>query len=307
MRVLIADDDDVSRLALKALLVRDGYDVTAVSDGTQAWDVLQSENPPRLAILDWLMDEMDGVEVCRRVRAHPGLRDMHLILLTSRADQDHIVAGLGAGANDYVTKPFERDELLARVRVGAQMVSLHAELAARMRDLDALATLDGLTGIANRRAFQARLEAEILRTKRYHSPLSLIMLDVDHFKSLNDAHGHQAGDEVLQKIGRLLASTARNTDCVARYGGEEFAVILVNTSQAPAELAAERLRARIEAEPWPYRAVMASIGIASCCSADASAAQMIHQADQALYFAKKNGRNRVIHFLSMKLPAIAMC
>jgi diguanylate cyclase (GGDEF)-like protein len=306
MRILIADDDDVSRVALKALLVREGYDVTAVADGTQAWEALQVEDPPRLAILDWLMDEMDGVEVCRRVREHPALRDLYLILLTSRGDQNHIVTGLGAGANDYVTKPFNRNELLARVRVGAQMASLHAELAARMRELDALATMDGLTGIANRRTFQARLETEVARTVRYHAPLSLLMLDVDHFKRLNDAHGHQAGDEVLQKLGRLLASSTRNTDFVARYGGEEFAVILVDTNRVAAEHTAERLRARIEAGPWPYRAITASIGVASWGPADVSASEMIHQADQALYFAKKNGRNQARHFLDLNSPAIAV-
>jgi diguanylate cyclase (GGDEF)-like protein len=307
MRILIADDDDVSRLALKAMLVRDGYEVTAVSDGAQAWEILRGENPPRLAILDWLMDEMDGVEVCRRVRARPELRDIFLILLTSRVDQDHIVTGLAAGANDYVTKPFDRNELLARVRVGAQMMSLYAELAVRMRELDALATMDALTGIANRRAFQARLDAEIVRTNRYRSPLALLMLDVDHFKSLNDAHGHQAGDQVLQKMGRLLASSSRETDLVARYGGEEFAIILVNADKTAAHVIAERFRARIEAEPWPYRAVTASIGIASWKSADDSAAEMIRQADQALYFAKNSGRNQVRHFLDLSEPALAIC
>lgn len=304
MRILIADDDDVSRLALQSLLAHHGYDVTAVSDGTQAWDVLQSADPPRLVILDWLMDEMDGVEVCRRVRQHPELRDVYLILLTSRGEHNYVVTGLAAGANDYVTKPFDRNELLARVRVGAQMVSLYAELAVRMRELDALATMDGLTGIANRRAFQARLDAEISRTNRYHSPLALIMLDVDHFKSLNDAHGHQAGDKVLQTMGRLLTSSSRETDLVARYGGEEFAVILVNADKAAAHEIAERLRARIEAETWPYQPITVSIGITSWTSADGGASEMIRQADQALYLAKQNGRNQVRHFLDMNLPAL---
>jgi two-component system, cell cycle response regulator len=306
MRILIADDDDVSRLALKSLLAHEGYEVTAVADGTQAWEALQGQDPPRLVILDWLMEEMDGVEVCRRVREYPELRDVYLILLTSRGDRNHVVSGLQAGANDYVVKPFDRNELLARVRVGAQMISLHAELAARVRELDALATMDGLTGIANRRSFQLRLEAEISRANRYHPPLALMLLDVDHFKSLNDEHGHQAGDEVLRRMGRLLASNTRNTDFVARYGGEEFAVILVNTTKAAAEETAERLRAGIEAEPWPYRAITASIGIASWGPADGSASQMIHQADQALYFAKKNGRNQAMHFLDMQLPPIAI-
>jgi phosphoserine phosphatase RsbU/P len=148
MRLLIADDDDVSRLELEALLTRHGHEVVAVSDGTAAWEVLQGEDPPRLVILDWLMEDMDGVEVCQRVRERASLRNVYLILLTSRGDKEHIVAGLQAGANDYVTKPFDRDELLARVRVGAQMVGLQAELAVRVRELeDALAQVNQLQGL----------------------------------------------------------------------------------------------------------------------------------------------------------------
>jgi phosphoserine phosphatase RsbU/P len=148
MRILIADDDDVSRLELAALLCRHGHEVVAVSDGTAAWEVLQGEDPPRLAVLDWLMEKMDGVEVCRRVRACPGLRNTYLILLTSRGDREHILAGLHAGANDYVTKPFDRSELLARVHVGAQMITVQAELAARVRELeDALAQVKQLQGL----------------------------------------------------------------------------------------------------------------------------------------------------------------
>ena len=148
MRILIADDDDVSRLELEALLTRHGHEVVSVSDGTRAWEVLQGEDPPRLAVLDWLMGEMDGVDVCRLVRERPGLQGVYLILLTSRGDKEHVLAGLQAGANDYVTKPFDRDELLARVGVGAQMVGLQAELAARVHALeDALAQVKQLHGL----------------------------------------------------------------------------------------------------------------------------------------------------------------
>jgi CheY-like chemotaxis protein len=148
MRILIADDDDVSRLELAALLTRHGHEVVAVADGTEAWEVLQGEDPPRLVVLDWLMEEMDGVEVCRRVRRRPELRNVYLILLTSRGDKEHILAGLQAGANDYITKPFDRDELLARVRVGGQMVGLQAELEARVQELeDALARVKQLQGL----------------------------------------------------------------------------------------------------------------------------------------------------------------
>jgi sigma-B regulation protein RsbU (phosphoserine phosphatase) len=148
MRILIADDDDVSRLELAALLTRHGHEVVAVADGTEAWEVLQGEDPPRLVVLDWLMDEMDGVEVCRRLRERPGLRNVYVILLTSLGDKKHLLAGLQAGANDYVTKPFDREELLARVRVGAQMVALQAELAARVHELeDALTRVKQLQGL----------------------------------------------------------------------------------------------------------------------------------------------------------------
>ena len=148
MRILIADDDDVTRSELEALLIRNGHEVMAVADGMAAWDILQSEDPPRLVVLDWLMEEMDGVEVCRRVRERPGLRNVHLILLTSRGDKDHILAGLQSGANDYVTKPFDRAELLARIRVGEQMVGLQTELAARVHELEAaLAQVNQLQGL----------------------------------------------------------------------------------------------------------------------------------------------------------------
>lgn len=292
MRILIADDDDVSRLGLEALLTRHGHEVVAVSDGAEAWEILEGEDPPRLAIVDWLMKQVDGVEVCRRVRLRPDLRDVYLILLTSHGDGEHIVAGLAAGANDYVTKPFNRNELLARVSVGVRMVGLQAELAARVRELDALATIDGLTGIANRRTFQARLEAECARSDRDNAPLALMLLDIDRFKSLNDTYGHPAGDEVLTMMGRVLVSSSRNTDLVARFGGEEFAVILINTDKSAARGAAERLRTRIEAEHWPHRSITVSIGIASWGLGADTASKLINQADQALYSSKEHGRNR---------------
>jgi sigma-B regulation protein RsbU (phosphoserine phosphatase) len=148
MRILIADDDDVSRLLLEGLLTRQGYEVVAVSDGTEAWEVLQGTDSPCLAVLDWMMGGMDGLEVCRRVRDCPGLRGVYLLLLTSRGDREHVLAGLEAGANDYVTKPFDCDELLARVRVGAQMVSLQTELLARLSELEeALGRVKQLQGL----------------------------------------------------------------------------------------------------------------------------------------------------------------
>jgi diguanylate cyclase (GGDEF)-like protein len=296
VRVLIADDDDVCRLELASVLTGAGYEVAAVTDGREAWEALQGPDPPRLAVLDWFMPEMDGVDVCRRVRQNPALADVYVIVLTSRADQEHVVAGLQAGANDYVTKPFNRHELLARLRVGERMVGLHAELAARARELAALATTDELTGVGNRRALETRLEAECLNASNTGSPVALLLLDIDRFKSMNDRHGHPAGDEALKTMGLLLSSVSRKTDFVGRYGGEEFAVILVNADMASAREIAERLRSRIEAEPWPYLPVTASFGIASGGGGPVVAAELIRQADGALYFSKQHGRNQVTHW-----------
>lgn len=305
MRILIADDCDVSRLELQSLLTRHGHEVEAVADGTQAWDILRSDNPPRLAVLDWQMSDMDGVEVCRQVRQAAALRGIYLILLTSLGDTEHILAGLQAGANDYVTKPFVHQELLARIGVGEQMVTLQSELAARVKELDALSKTDSLTGIANRRSFQARLHAECQRASRYNLPLSLLIFDLDNFKRLNDTYGHPAGDGVLQTLGRLLNFTARNTDFVARYGGEEFAVILVNTDADAAKIAAERLRARIHSEPWNYAPVSASFGIATWEPGLQDAAELVSQADKALYHAKAAGRNRTAHWADLHAASAA--
>jgi len=181
----------------------------------------------------------------------------------------------------------------------AELEALRAELTAANAKLTALASTDELTGIANRRAFQERLELECARAVRYFAPLALLILDVDHFKEFNDTFGHQAGDDVLRKCGRLLAEIARETDLVARYGGEEFVVILSNTGIAAGSEAAERLRSKIETEQWPHRAVTVSIGMATWEDGMKSASELIERADQAMYYSKQHGRNRVTHWLDI--------
>jgi diguanylate cyclase (GGDEF)-like protein/PAS domain S-box-containing protein len=180
-----------------------------------------------------------------------------------------------------------------------ELQEVRAQLAARVRELDALATIDGLTGIANRRTFQARLESECARSNRGGARLAVMLLDIDHFKTVNDNYGHPAGDEVLTMMGRVLASSSRNTDFVARFGGEEFVVLLIDTGEAAAKEAAQRLRTRIAAEPWPYLPITVSIGIASWGPGARSASELIARADRALYFSKEHGRNRATHWLDM--------
>lgn len=296
MRILIADDDAVSRMELEALLARHGHEVESVCDGTEAWRVLQGEDPPRLVILDWLMDQMDGVEVCRLVRNRSDLRNVYLILLTSRKDQEHVLAGLEAGANDYVTKPFDRNELLARIRVGANMIGLQAELAARVSELAALASTDELTGIANRRSWEETAKVEHDRAMRYKRDYGILMLDVDHFKTLNDTQGHSAGDVALRKIGRAISSLCRSVDVVGRYGGEEFVIFVPETNLAGLVVLAARIREciwalNIQHPVSPPGRVTISIGLAQ---GDGNPLETIVQrADAALYKAKAAGRNQV--------------
>lgn len=307
MRILIADDINVSRLELEALLTRHGHEVESVSDGTEAWEILQGENPPRLVILDWLMDQMDGIEVCRLVRGRSDLRGVYLILLTSRKDQEHVLTGLEAGANDYVTKPYNRDELLARIRVGENMIGLQAELAARVSELAALASTDELTGTSNRRTWEETAKVEHERAIRYKREYGILMLDVDHFKALNDTQGHRAGDVALRKIGRAISSLCRSADVVGRYGGEEFVVLLPETNLAGLVVLAARIRERIwslniQHPSSPPGRVTISIGLAQ---GDGSPLETIVQrADAALYRAKRGGRNQVSGGESMPVSSL---
>ncbi len=210
----------------------------------------------------------------------------------TREDESHF---------DELTKLYNDQGRMQRelAHRNAELETLRADLTAANARLTALATTDGLTGIANRRAFQERLELEYARSVRYSAPLALLILDVDRFKGFNDTFGHQGGDEVLRKLGRLLATCARDTDFVARYGGEEFVVILTNTNMAAGSEAAERLRKLIEAEQWPHRAVTASLGFAIWDDGMKSATELIERADKALYYSKHHGRNRVTHWLDL--------
>jgi diguanylate cyclase (GGDEF)-like protein len=264
------------------------------SDGSQLWIILartQGDAAHVLEEMSLIQNEQTGMlraALKFASRAQQATRDESQFEELTRLYND-----MGRMQRELAQRNAELETLRANLEIK------QADLMAANAKLDALATLDGLTGIANRRTFSAWLDAECARASRYQSPLSLIMLDVDHFKNLNDTFGHQAGDELLKLMGKILASTARNTDLVARYGGEEFAVILVNTDQSAAAIAAERLRSRIEAEAWPHRAVTASIGIGTFDAGTADAAALLNRADKALYFSKKNGRNRATSYLDI--------
>jgi two-component system cell cycle response regulator len=471
MRILIAEDDPVSALVLRRTLEKRGYDVVVAHHGVEAMELLES-GEFRLLILDWMMPEMDGVEVCRRLRARQEQPYCYVIFLTAKQTREDRLEALGAGADDFLSKPLDPAELMARIRVAERLlgmqeqlrtraeqiealhqdlmskhsqleeamvflqganrrfselfmglpiacftydshgsihewnraceilferraeeafgkkiweilggpegeaeireqvrrvfagerfegleiedrhpdgtvryllcssfplsdpkgnivgaISAHIDITERKRleeqiqlqvlqlheysvqlelqkaqlqtynaQLESLATTDGLTGLKNHRYFQEIIGKSIASASHYPYAVSLIMLDVDHFKQYNDTYGHPAGDEVLRTVADILMSNARENDVVARYGGEEFVVLLPRTSAEASIQVAERFRKAIEAHPWPLRPVTASFGVATARAAVANTSQLIHEADKALYHSKVTGRNRTTHF-----------
>lgn len=304
MLVLIADDDRGTLAVLAKSLRRWDLDVVQERDGRAAWEVLSAGVRPSLAILDWMMPGLDGLELTRRVRAHPGLAAMHVILLTARDGHRDIVAGLNAGADDYIVKPFDVDELHARVHVGVRIATLQNRLAAQVDELktahDALArlaTTDGLTDLLLRRRWLELASSEVERYRRYHRPFVVLMADLDFFKRVNDTFGHVAGDEVLKRFAHVLRSACRSSDAVGRVGGEEFAVLLPETTLPVAEEVARRAieccRALIVPSPAGDVRVTCSVGIAEARAADQAIEDVIRRADHALYRAKQRGRDRI--------------
>ncbi len=296
MKILIADDDLTSRLVLTGVLQKSGHEVLATVDGVEAWEVLQGPEAPRIAILDWMMPGLAGVDVCRRIRALRSEQPPYLIILTSRGEKADIVAGLDAGADDYLAKPFDAGELRARVGVGLRMVELQASLHTAREALAHEASHDPLTGTLNRRAFTEFLARELSAERRYHHGLALGICDIDRFKFINDSLGHQVGDEVLCGLVRLIGSTLRGHDVLGRYGGDEFVVLTDHTGDA-AVVPYERARAAIADTPIPTRAgdvsVTISFGVKIWTAAEGED-QLIAGADAALYRAKESGRNRVV-------------
>lgn len=298
VRILIAEDDPVSRRILDSFLKKWGYQVEVCEDGKAAWNILQQEDAPHFAILDWMMPGMDGVEICRKVRERRQQPHTYIILLTAKGRKEDIVEGLETGADDYLTKPFDAQELKARVRAGLRILELQDELLRAREALREQATHDDLTGLWNRRELLAMIQRELARTHREKSAMALIMTDLDHFKQVNDTYGHRAGDAVLREAARRMASLVRVYDMVGRYGGEEFLIALPGCRAADARSQAERLRAAVAAEPFNTPAgviaVTLSLGVAAVDGGtEVGAEALIHAADAALYRAKRGGRNRL--------------
>ena len=298
MKILVAEDDLVTRRMLEAYLVKWGYEVVMVADGQQAWQILQQENAPRLALLDWMMPEMDGMSICREARRLNLQPYIYLILLTARKYQEDVIAGLEAGADEYLTKPFDPYELKARLRAGARIVELQDSLIQAREALRDQAMHDALTQLFNRRATMDILASELSRASRDLKPLTVMMLDIDHFKLVNDRFGHPAGDAVLCEVARRLRSSMRAYDTVGRFGGEEFLVVAPGCDSSPCRAQAERLREVICSQPIKVKdlsiSVTVSVGAATARDPRPQDLEaLLSMADKALYLAKERGRNRV--------------
>ena len=300
MKILIAEDEAVSRRVLQATLSKWGFEVVACADGVAAWDAIRQPDAPQLVVLDWMMPGLDGLEICRlmREREGEGAPYSYILLLTGKTEREDIVQGLEAGADDYVAKPFDASELKVRLRAGQRILELQAALVATQDELRNQATHDSLTGIWNRGAIIDILERELNRASRQQSPTSVVMADIDHFKQINDTHGHAAGDDALKAAVKAIQAALRPFDLVGRYGGEEFLVVVPNCEAAGAAVVAERIRRTLSetnvATGSQSLQVSGSFGVATNVPAQpASIDALIQLADAALYRAKASGRNRV--------------
>ena len=288
--ILVEDDTNVSIL-LSRQLQRSGFSVRTAGTLAQARELFRNQQWD-LAILDRGLPDGDGVELCRELRAQS--EHGYLMLLTGVDSDEAKLEGFERGADDYITKPFQLDELVARIRAGVRIVQLQKALLDSNRRLEELSLSDALTGIANRRAFDERYATAYETARRYERPLSLVLVDVDHFKAINDTHGHATGDAVLRVVAQRIAAVTRQTDFVARIGGEEFAILLPETPLFESMQFCEKIRATIAADDVVGKHVTVSLGVANMPHSHAQGpSELFNAADQALYRAKANGRNRV--------------
>jgi len=301
VRILIAEDETVSRRVLKMTLESWGHEVIEARDGAVALQILQNDSPPKLAILDLSMPEMDGIKVCKQVRQNSSATPTYIILLTANTRKELIVTGLEAGADDYVTKPFDTDELHARVKVGMRMVDLQMSLAQRVAELELaqeslrnLSLTDDLTGLYNRRGFFALAKQQLSSARREGRHASLVYIDMDGLKRLNDTHGHEIGSRVIQEVGDILRETFRSSDLIARIGGDEFVVFETSNDQIDEGTDVQRLQdnvTRHNAQQARDYEISLSIGVASMDSdSSMTLEELLKNGDKTMYQQKRNKR-----------------
>jgi diguanylate cyclase (GGDEF)-like protein len=298
--ILLAEDDPVTRMLMTRFLKKAGYEVTAVGDGNEALDRMSKRYFPIL-VTDWEMPGMDGIDLCKAVRTLQLDGYVYALLLTARNAKEHIIAGLEAGADDYLIKPVHEPELIARLNTGRRILALEHSLRVANERNRILSITDALTGAFNRRYFMEQLPRELERCRRYATPLSVVMCDVDHFKQVNDVNGHAAGDDVLQQCATRIQKSIRATsDWLARLGGEEFLIVLPETDYEGAVLVAEKIRDIVSSSSFMTRGgdvqVTASFGSASTelqgPDLTLKVETLLRTADECLYRSKQAGRNR---------------
>lgn len=296
IKVLIAEDNAVSAKILQKNIMDWGYEVVLAEDGMQAWQFMQQEEIG-LAVLDWMMPRIDGIELCKKIRRTNNQYETneytYIILLTAKDEQKDLIRGFSAGADDYITKPFSHLELKARLKTGKRLIDLQRQLREQ-------ANRDGLTGLWNRKRMYRILEKEINRAHRTSHPLSVLMIDIDKFKIINDTNGHQCGDVILQAVSSALKKNVRNYDEVCRYGGDELLIILPDCGLTEIKKIAERLRKSVSAQKIKTEnkalSITISLGGASTGNrfVDLDPETLISASDKALRQAKERGRNRVV-------------
>lgn len=301
--VLLVEDNKAQSTIIKDYLVKNGFSVVTVDDGASAFKAAKTGNID-IILLDRILPDIDGSEVCRWLKLDQSTRDIPVIMLTAKGAMTDKVSGLEAGADDYLPKPFDEIELNARIYVRLRAKTHQDELKQKNRQLEdmltrveSLAIMDPLTGLYNRRRFETIFAIEFKRSQRYKLPLSLLMIDIDHFKKVNDTLGHQDGDTVLRELAQVIQSTIREVDTAARWGGEEFMVLSPNTTKENGLRAAERVRNAVFNHAFTgmkNKKVTVSIGVAGIPDPVIDTRdKMLHAADLAMYRAKENGRNRV--------------
>jgi two-component system chemotaxis response regulator CheY len=297
IQILVVDDSPVSRKVLEHALSDEPYTLLFAKSGEEALRFFQ-EHRPAVVITDWMLPDSSGPELCQRIRSDAQHSYTYIILLTSMTEKDSVVKGLAAGADDYLTKPFDSSELLARIGVGGRIIALHREIEEKNRLLEEAARTDHLTGLANRRAIEEWANRQLRGAARHGYPFWVVIADLDSFKSVNDNHGHAAGDAVLQKFAEILKENTRASDLSGRLGGDEFLLILTHVERENIELTLDRLRKQFGSQIFAFNGqkvkVTASFGITGFEGKVApEIGALVRQADKALYTAKRGGGNQI--------------
>jgi two-component system cell cycle response regulator len=296
-QILVVDDSPVSRKLVEHALEASGHSLLFAKSGQEALDLFRRHSPS-IIITDWILPDFSGLELCERIRAEAQRGYTYIIVLSAKSEKDHVVKGLAAGADDYLTKPFDSGELLARVGVGCRTVELHREIDAKNRLLEEMAHTDSLTGLPNRRAIEEWAARQLRGAARHKFPLWVVQGDLDSFKQINDTYGHDAGDVVLRRFAEILKENTRASDMCGRMGGDEFLLVITHVASEHIESIINRMREEWAGCEFKFGrtavSITASFGIAGFCDKEAPTFQtLVQRADKALYAAKRSGGNQV--------------